>query len=181
MLDPVATLRLATLRGLWTDRPDAYPRQEESIWWEVWLRRHDRNELARLLEFADIQGLDVGERRLQFDERIVILVKATPSQLASSIDVLNDVAEVQRAKETAATFHDMGPGEQADWVSELLDRMTGPGGDAPAACLLDTGVTRGHPLLEAAVARRTAPLSIRPGDRMTTVARHRDGWAGALR
>ena len=78
MLDPVATLRLATLRGLWTDAPHAYP----------------------------------------------------------SGDV----------------FVDMSPDEQADWAKELLARLTSPGGDAPAACVLDTGVNRGHPLLEVAMA-----------------------------
>jgi hypothetical protein len=152
MIDPVATLRLATLRGLWTDAPDAYPAENECIWWEVWLRRHDGKELARLMEFASLQKLDVSERRLQFDERIVTLVKARPNELASSIDVLNDLAEVHRAKETAALFVDMGPDEQADWAKELLARVTSPGGDAPAACILDTGVNRGHPLLEVAVA-----------------------------
>lgn len=47
MLDPVAALRLATLRALWTDAPEVYPADDEAIWWEVWLRRHDGGELAR--------------------------------------------------------------------------------------------------------------------------------------
>lgn len=68
------------------------------------------------------------------------------------MDVLNDMAEIQRAKETAAVFVDMGPEEQADWAKELLGRITGPNGDAPAACILDTGITRGHPLLAIAAA-----------------------------
>lgn len=145
MLDPVATLRLATLRGLWTDAAEVYPNDGETIWWEVWLRRHDGNELARLVEFASLQQLDVAERRLQFHDRIVTLVRATAAQLSASVDVLNDVAEVQRAKETAAVFVDVGPEEQADWAKELLGRITAPDGDAPAACILDTGITRGHP------------------------------------
>lgn len=151
MIDPIASLRLATLRGLWTDSPDAYPAEDETIWWEVWLRRHDGSELSRLMEFAAIQNLYISERRLQFEDRIVTLVKAAPSQLASSIDVLNDVAEVQRAKETAAVFVDMGAVEQADWAKELVARLTPPDRDAPAACVLDTGITRAHPLLELAV------------------------------
>lgn len=152
MLDPVATLRLAALRSLWTDSPDVYPNTDETIWWEVWLRRHDDRELARLMEYAATQQLDVGERRLQFDDRIVTLVRATPAQLAASIDVLDDIAEMQRAKQTAAVFVDMGPDEQAEWVKELLERITAPTGDTPAACILDTGITRGHPLLALATA-----------------------------
>src|SRR5690606_10002663 len=55
MLDPVAALRLATLRGLWTDAVEAYPADHESIWWEIWLRRQDGSELARLMEFAALK------------------------------------------------------------------------------------------------------------------------------
>ncbi len=152
MLDPVATLRLATLRGLWTDGEEVYPTDQESIWWEVWLRRHDGEELARLMEFASLMELEVAERRLQFHDRIVTLVRATPVQLSASVDVLNDLAEVQRAKESAAVFVDMGPEEQAEWAKELLARITGPDVNSPAACILDTGVNRSHPLLEIAAA-----------------------------
>jgi hypothetical protein len=152
MLDPVATLRLATLRGLWTDSAEAYPGAGEAIWWEVWLRRKDGNELVRFKEFASIQKIDLAERRLQFPDRTVVLVRATPGQLSASVDVLNDLAEVQRAKETAAMFTDMGPEEQAEWTEELTARIKVPGQHAPAACVLDTGVNRGHPLLALAAA-----------------------------
>lgn len=152
MLDPVAVLRLATLRGLWTDATEAYPNEKETIWWEVWLRRQDGSELARLMEFAGFEHLDVAPRRLQFDDRIVTLVRATAEQLAASIDVLNDLAEVRRAKETATDFVDMAPDEQGEWVRELLARMTPAPAGAPAVCVLDTGVTRGHPLIGASLA-----------------------------
>lgn len=151
MIDPVATLRLATLRGLWTDTSEAYPEEDETIWWEVWLRRQDGNELERLMEFASAQEIEVAPRRLMFDDRLVTLVRSTPAQLAASIDVLNDLAEVRKAKETAAVFVDMGPEDQGAWAKELSVRVTPPSADAPAVCVLDTGVTRGHPLLEASL------------------------------
>lgn len=148
MLDPVATLQLATLRSLWTDVLDVYPAPGDPIWWEVWLRRHDGEELQRLLEFAGAKGLKVSPQRLQFDDRIVTLVRATAEELSSSIDVLGDLAELRRAKETATFFVDhLSPSEQAEWTKELLARVTHPPSDAPAVCILDTGVTRGHGLL----------------------------------
>lgn len=152
MLDPVATLRLATLRGLWTDTTEAYPADHESIWWEIWLRRQDGKELARLMEFAQLSGLVVSARRLQFDDRIVTLVRATAKQLSTSIDVLNDVAEVRRAKETATFFIELPPNEQGEWTANLIARMTPATYGAPTVCLLDTGVTRGHPLLVTSLA-----------------------------
>lgn len=151
MIDPVATLRLATLRGLWTDTTEAYPEENETIWWEVWLRRQDGNELERLMEFAAAQEIDIVPRRLMFDDRIVTLVRGAPAQLAASIDVLNDVAEVRKAKETGTVFVDMGPEDQGEWAKELRNRVTPPSADAPAVCVLDTGVTRGHALLEASL------------------------------
>jgi hypothetical protein len=151
MLDPVGSLRLATLRGLWTDASEAYPADDETIWWEVWLRRHDGNELERLMEFTGLENLPVGQRRLQFDDRIVVLVQATPEGLSASIDVLNDLAEVQRAKETASVFADIGPEEQKEWSAELDARTAGPKGETPAICILDTGINRGHPLIQRAL------------------------------
>jgi subtilisin family serine protease len=151
MLDAVATLRLATLRALWTDSIEAYPAEEEVIWWEVWLRRQDGNELARLMEFAELQHIEVAPRRLQFDDRTVTLVRASTEQLSASIDELNDLAEVRRAKETAAVFVDMAPDEQAEWMANLIARTTPAEGDYTVVCILDTGVTRGHPLLAASL------------------------------
>jgi hypothetical protein len=152
MLDPVASLRLAKLRSLWTDANAEYPDDNDPIWWELWLRRQDGGELARLMEFAAHRHMNVAARRLQFDDRIVALAYATPEQLSASIDVLNDLAELRRAKETATVFADMAPDEQGEWITELLARTTMPSPQQPAVCVLDTGVTRGHPLLQGALA-----------------------------
>ena len=147
LVDRIAALRRATLRALWTDDPGAYPAEDETIWWEVWLRRHDGKELERLFDFAQQVNLTLGERRLAFDDRIVVLVRGTASVLSGSLDVLNDVAEVQKAKESVAFFVDQAPEEQAAWIDDLKHRTTLPAPDAPVVCVLDTGVTRGHPLL----------------------------------
>src|SRR3984893_463231 len=152
MMDRIAALRKATLQALWTDATEAYPAEVETIWWEVWLRRHDGGELERFLGFAQQVGLEVGERRLGFDDRIVILARGTTAQLSASLDVLNDLAEVRKAKESSALFADASPEEQADLVDELKQRVTPAANDAPAVCILDTGVTRAHPLLEDLIA-----------------------------
>src|SRR6266852_1282098 len=156
LVDRIAALRRATLHALWTDAVDVYPRDDEVIWWEVWLRRHDGRELERLLEFAGQVELIVGERRLAFDDRIVVLVKGSAAQLSTSLDVLNDVAEVRRAKDTAAVFADAPAEEQAQWVDDLKRRTTPPPQVVPAVCVLDTGVTRGHPLLQDVIAPNDA-------------------------
>ena len=152
MVDRIAALRKATLQALWTDATEAYPTEAETIWWEVWLRRHDGREIERFLEFAEQVGLEIGDRRLGFDDRIVILARGTATQLSASLDVLNDLAEVRKAKESSALFIDAAPEEQADLVDGLKQRVTPTPNDAPAVCILDTGVTRAHPLLEDVIA-----------------------------
>jgi len=152
LVESITNLRLATLRALWTDDPKAYPKAGAALWWEVWLRKHDGQELQRLKEFAAKTNMRLGARRLAFEDRIVTLLFGTQEQLSTSLDVLNDLAEVRHAAETAATFLKMDVPQQADWVQELKQRTSGPDGGAPAVCILDTGVTRGHPLLEGALA-----------------------------
>ncbi len=152
MFDPVATVRLAALRALWTDEPTTYPvRDTDPIWWEVWLRRTDGHELERLYDLAGQAGMRVGTRRLQFEDRIVTLAYCAARQLAASLDVMGDLAELQRAKETAGFFTSESPAEQGDWGRDLLSRRELPAPHAPSVCILDTGVNRGHPLLEGAL------------------------------
>ncbi len=151
LIDRIGALQRATLRALWTDTNDTWPAETETIWWEVWLRRHDGDELARLVDFAGQLELPVGERRLAFVDRIVVLVRAKSSQLAASLEVLNDVAEVRRAKETPGFFASMTNLDKADWVADLRKRTTPPAKTAPSVCVLDTGVNRGHPLLDLVV------------------------------
>ena len=151
--DRIATVRLAALRGLWTDDASAYPESpDQPLWWEVWLRRTDDLELARLRDFAAQAELSVGERSLAFPERVVTLVHGTANDLSLSLDVLGDIAELRRANETPTFFLKERSTDQADWVEDLIQRITHQGGDKPAVCVLDTGVNRGHPLLADALA-----------------------------
>ncbi len=152
MVDRIASLRLATLRALWTDAPEAYAREDEAIWWEVWLRRHDGDELQRLAEFAGLARVQLSDRRLEFEDRVVTLAFATARQLSGSLDVLNDLAELRRAKESAGFIANLSAAEQADWLRDARERMRPAETDAPAVCVLDTGTNRGHPLLEASLA-----------------------------
>ena len=149
--DPVAGLGLATLRSLWTDDDGLYPAPNEKIWWEIWLRRQDGRELERFFDFASQTELRTISRRLQFDQRVVTLAWGTPEQMALSLDVLTDVAEVRRAAVTAQFFDSARPNEQAEWVAGLLHQMVEPPEDAPAVTIMDTGVNRGHPLLRVAL------------------------------
>jgi hypothetical protein len=154
LVDRIASIHMATLRALWTDDQAEFPAEDALTWWEVWLRRHDETpgaEIERLQTFAVAKNITVGTRHLLFDDRTVCLVHATAEQLSASIDMLDDLAELRKAKTGNAFFVDLTPAEQAGWTDDLLGRMTRPGQDAPAVCVLDTGVTRDHPLIAPAL------------------------------
>lgn len=151
-VDRIASIRLATLRALWTDDALTYPADDQAIWWEVWLRRTDGEEVQRLTAFAEHAKIPLGRRHLTFDDRIVLLVYSTPSGLAASIDVLDDLAELRKAKELASFFAAQEAIEHSAWVRDLIARTTPPTQTTPAVTLLDSGTTLGHPLLAVAIA-----------------------------
>lgn len=154
LLDAIESIRAAEIKGLWTDDPDLLPADPSTaFWWEVWLpvrgvgQRQtvveDFKKLARLAECM------VSDKQVNFPERTVLLMYGSQQQLARSVMTLNCVAELRYAKETAEFFDGMDVAEQRQWADDLLRRVQlQPADDAPRVCLLDSGVTRAHPLLE---------------------------------
>lgn len=159
LVERIADISLAALEGIWTEDPETFPADPGvTVWWEVWLRRSkEGGEYARFLEFADLARIQTSARRLQFEDRIVLLAKASSALLAGALDALSgDIVEVRGVAQGAAPFDAMDAVEQAEWVDELLDRTSGPEDGAPAVCVLDTGVNRGHRLLTNVLAEEDA-------------------------
>jgi hypothetical protein len=152
LLNTISSIRSAELRALWTDEPEQFPQEaNEQFWWEVWLPVRGNRE-AVVADFRKLTGLaecKVSEHQINFPERTVLLLFGSQTQLSTSVMMLNCVAELRRAKETADFFAGMTPLEQQQWVDEALTRLTVPPDDdsVPRVCLLDSGVNRGHPLL----------------------------------
>jgi hypothetical protein len=62
------------------------------------------------------------------------------------------IAELRRASATPTFFIDSDREDQIGWAQNLAERTIWPGLNAPAVCLLDTGVNRSHVLIEPALA-----------------------------
>lgn len=157
LLNAISEIREATLQALWTDSPDSMPTEDEGcLWWEVWLpTRGDRQgvvnqfkELAASLDFRIAPG------ELYFPERSILLIYGSVEQMKRSILILNSIAELRRAKETADFFDALPPAEQPQWIAEFKQRLTLPndGEEVPYVCLFDSGVNNRHPLLQQAIA-----------------------------
>lgn len=157
LINAVREIRTATLRALWTDALQVFPETEdETFWWEVWLpvRKDRRAAIDSFRALAQSKDLPIAPGELEFPERTVLLVQASAAQLTSSMMMLNSVAELRRAKETAEFFDALEPQEQPAWLNNLLARSHFAGVEdvVPYVCMLDTGVNNGHPLIGPALA-----------------------------
>ena len=173
LIDAIQQIREASLRALWTDSSDFPTDDEGNLWWEVWVPvRKDRQEVIASFRAAidstvstppttssedgmlPDTGMRASEGEIYFPERTVLLVYASVGQMQQSMLVLNSIAELKRARDTAEFFDSLRPIEQQEWLEDLLKRSTYPSQDdqVPYVCLLDTGVNRGHQLLQPALA-----------------------------
>jgi hypothetical protein len=151
LIGSISEIRRAVLASFWTDAVDLFPAAGDAVWWEVWLRRAAADPVAAFQQVANPLGLRVDARRLDFPERSVILVFGTSEQLAASTEVLESLAELRMARATPAPIMRLAGPQQRDLMDALLQRLAPPVDDAPAVCMLDTGVNRAHPLLAPAL------------------------------
>ncbi|MBM4395278.1 MAG: S8 family peptidase [Deltaproteobacteria bacterium] len=157
LVESISEIRLMTLEAMWTEPAAPFPAMDQPAWLEVWVRSPggDRAGLDRLRSYARQRGLETRDDEiLAFPDRLVALVRAAPADLTHSVDLLNDLAELRLAKFPVSRVLDLPVWEQAPLVRDLAERLVPPPADAPAVCVLDTGVTRMHPVLVRALDER---------------------------
>ncbi|WFB35216.1 S8 family peptidase [Kiritimatiellota bacterium B12222] len=152
LLANIRRIRVAALEALWTE-PTPLPPKEELRWWELWISREARSEqspsfLDQFNRVVQEKGLSVNAQRLRLPDHEVVLIKARGVDLENSLDLLNTLTEIRAVHPCSADLMDLPGIEQEEWMAEALDLMEWPDANAPAVCILDTGVNRGHPLLE---------------------------------
>ena len=153
LIASISEISKAVARQLWTDEAELYPESDDAIWWEVWVRTTPGGpEAGSFRSAAEKLGLRVGPRSIAFVDRQVLLVYGARRLIERSVDLLDMIAELRRAKDSPRDFLEMPPRDQKEWAADLLSRVTPPGPNDPAVCLLDSGVNYGHPLLQLALA-----------------------------
>ncbi len=163
LLANVARIGVAALEALWTES-ESIPKDDKRHWWEMWVRRADGDwEQGFRFECRRLR-IQVPDQRLVLPDHVVLIVNATRSQLEGSLDLLNCLAEVRKPRPCRVGLTDREV-DQDEWVEEALERIEWPSGDAPAVCMIDTGVNRGHPLIEPQLAMQDATTVLSDGDR----------------
>jgi hypothetical protein len=150
----IRSIRQAALKWLWTDDPALLPaKDDEVIWWEVWLRAgYEREALRNLFrEHAVAIGLKISKTEIHFPDRSIVAVRGNREQLLRSVILLNCIAELRRLKETADLSVGVPASDQWKLSAELLQRVQPPLEGAPVVCVIDSGMSA-HPLLSPGLA-----------------------------
>lgn len=151
-VEAIEAFRQFRLEGAWTDDPEALPPgAQDSIWWGLWCHRDSVGEVETACERLDVQ-VAATDRRLFFPEIVVIPVYTTRATVELMLFATGGIAELRRASDNPVFFTDDISGDGHEWIEDLAARVVWPGSDVPAVCVLDTGVNRGHPLIEPALA-----------------------------
>jgi hypothetical protein len=149
LIESITEIRLTAVGSLWTDT-SPFP-SNGLVWWETWLHTTPGNEeedWAAFVATVDHLHLAHASNFIKFPERLVTLMHATAEQLGKSIEVIAAIAELRKAKQVATEFFSLPAAQQKEWSDALLKHLVHPSVDAPAVCVLDTGVNRNHLLLE---------------------------------
>lgn len=144
-IDSIEAIKLADLKSFWMEDIDLPQDTAQSYTWEVWVRE-GLHEKLRAVEAK--YGIKVSKHKLTFQECEICLITAPQNTLALLQIVLAPLVGFSFREDTAGFFVDLPPREQADWANDLAARLQVADVNAPAVCILDTGVHRRHPLLE---------------------------------
>lgn len=160
----ISVIAQAALDALWTDAPELLPKDDQLHWWQLWVRKYPAAVWLRFQSIRDGLKLVVKGKELTLPEHHIVLVHATYTTLASSLPLLDCLAEVRGAHPCSLGLTELSAREQREYSEEALTRIRQPAADAPAVCLLDTGVNRGHKLLENLLAAADAHTVFSDGD-----------------
>lgn len=147
LINSIGDVRAAMLESsFWQDTPDRLP-DDTADWVEVWLSSEDLQVISTFEELCSERQITVGEGRLTFPERSVVLVFVNRTQLTELIEYSDDIAEFRAAREVATFFIEQENRDQVGWVDELLSRTEFQDVDQIVVLVLDHGVNNGHRLL----------------------------------
>lgn len=153
-VEAIEAFRSARLESVWTDDSEVMPQSaQDQIWWALWCYRDSEANIEDVCARLNVR-VATSERRLYFPEIVVIPAYTTRATIELMLFATNAIAELRRASDNPAFFTDDVRGDQHAWVESLAERVVWPGANVPAVCVLDTGVNRGHSLIEPALAER---------------------------
>lgn len=148
LISSIEDVKLAFLDAFWIGKKEDMP-TDNAAWCEIWLRVEDEqfDEVeSSLSDKCENLGISYDEKSIKFPERLIKLIYANAVQLGELISCYAYIAEIRRAPEVTSFFEELEVKEQREWADDLLSRIDCDFSNA-SVCILDTGVSHGHPLL----------------------------------
>ena len=150
LVQSIGEIDQAGLAQLWRHPVRPFPDAAGEIAWEVWLSPADAN---RFVEIAALYGVHVYPDRIRFPEDVVVGARASTANLGELVHSTGAVRSLGVPAVPLDFVDEMAPEDQAAWLDELRDRTEFVDGQPSAyVSLLDTGVSRAHPLIQPALA-----------------------------
>lgn len=155
LVESVSEIALSPLNSLWTDSIN-FPNTDILMSWEVWLRVGNNNDnrdeiIDKFREVTEKFQIPTSSKEIRFPESTVFLVQTTARQISEILFPLNIIGELRKGIDTAEFFLNLDKEYEQEWIDDVAKRIQSPSKDAPAICLLDTGVNYEHPLLKEAM------------------------------
>ncbi len=149
LIDSIEDIKLARLESFWTDPIGLFPaNRTDPVWWELWLKRapeSDVNVVAQ--ELADRVHGRLSNTSLSFFNSMVVLINASVDELEKAPELISNLEELRKAKDTPVPIIDSSPKEQQEWLTSIADRVQYTNNIRTCVSILDTGVNYNHRLL----------------------------------
>ncbi|MHB8127812.1 MAG: S8 family peptidase [Mobilitalea sp.] len=149
LVESIETIQLAVISSFWIGDINDMPNETEVrcefwLWSELECERQTAKEFYHVCQELQIQH---DKKMITFPEKVVVMVNVNKVKLQLLINTSDRISEIRRAPETNEFYLDLNGGEAAEWIADLNDRIEYKKASA-YICILDTGINKGHPLLQ---------------------------------
>jgi hypothetical protein len=150
-VEAIENIRAARIATLWTDVRPVPADTRAQLWWALWCYRDKEPAIEDICARLEVRAASQ-DRRLYFHEVVIVPVLADRVTIELMMFATDAIAELRIADDSPTFFTDEVRGDERAWVEDLAERVIWPGNEAPVVCVLDTGINRGHALIEPALA-----------------------------
>ncbi|HHV36115.1 MAG TPA: S8 family peptidase [Syntrophomonadaceae bacterium] len=151
VIESIESINIAVVDALWTDKRKIPIDKLEGC--EVWLsvyKKETHKEIANeFFQLCDKLEIGYSSGYIKFPERVVVAIKGNRKILTKLLLNSAHIAEFRKTS-TPSSFYieDNDRIEQKGWIEDLLNRVTFNRESNISICLLDKGISNGHPLIK---------------------------------
>lgn len=149
LIDSISEIRLASLESFWTDPPELFPTDRDNdVWWELWLKKNAIDGVENIAaSLAERVNGRLGNTSISFFNSFVVLIKSSVRNLEKAPELISNLEEIRKAKDTPVPILSSSPKEQQEWLQSISDRVSFSENITTSVSILDTGVNYNNMLL----------------------------------